>query len=184
VIDATTKLRAMIAGLKTRLPNTTAPVNPLPSPSTRQQAGSSNAAEEAAKIVAAVTGAGSAPATSAATAADDEPQQAPGAENNEAEPEVTFSVEREPSADNVQETTAGEGNATDDAAAMEQQRSQEQEDDDSGAEYMMSEEEARLWRRRFVSAARYVCWSVDCSTCVESHRTFSSRVLFKLSLNF
>jgi hypothetical protein len=156
VIDATTKLRAMIAGLKTRLPNTTAPVNPLPSPSTRQQAGSSNAAEEAARIVAAVTGAASAPESSTVPVTD-EPQQAPGAENNEAEPEVTFSVEREPSADNVQETTAGEGNATDDAAAMEQQRSQEQEDDDSGAENMMSEEEARLWRRRFVSAARYVC---------------------------
>jgi predicted membrane-bound mannosyltransferase len=159
VIDATTKLRAMIAGLKTRLPITTAPVNPLPSPATKQQAHSSNAAEEAAKIVAAVTGATSVPASSAAAAAD-EPQQAPGAENNEVETEVTFSVEREPSTDNVQETAAGEGNAADDAPAMdttEQHPSQEQEGDDSAAENMMSEEEARLWRRRFVSAARYVC---------------------------
>jgi hypothetical protein len=159
VIDATTKLRAMIAGLKTRLPAATAATNPLPSPSTKQQAGNSNAAEEAARIVAAVTGATSVPASSA-TAAADGPQQAPGAENNEADSEVTFSVERVPSADNVEETTAGDGNAADGAAAMdttEQQPSQEQEGDDSGAENMMSEEEARLWRRRFVSAARYVC---------------------------
>jgi hypothetical protein len=158
VIDATTKLRAMIAGLKTRLPNTTAPANPLPSPSTKQQAGISNAAEEAARIVAAVTGTTSAPESSTVPVTG-EPQQAPGAENNEAESEVTFSVEREPSADNVQETTAGLDNAADDAAVMdttEQPPSQEQGGEDSGAENMMSEEEARLWRRRFVSAARYV----------------------------
>jgi hypothetical protein len=160
VIDATTKLRAMIAGLKTRLPATTAPANPLPSSSSKQQAGSSNAAEEAARIGAAVTGTTSAPESSTVPVTG-EPQQAPGAENNEAESEVTFSVEREPSADNVQETAAGEGNGADDAAAMdttEQHPSQEQEGDDSDAESMMSEEEARLWRRRFVSAARYVCY--------------------------